>query len=120
MREQAEELDDVERCRQARRKLERRYGTLAGLCAHLRQLEKRRARNIALGRRLLQTGTSRVKVRRTRAGRAVALVAIGVLALAAATAHAAATWTPTGSMGTEWRHTPRVQLPPAVARYSVS
>ena len=67
MHEHAEELDDVERCRQARRKLERRYRTLAGLCAHLRQLEKRRARNIALGRRLLETGTSRVKARQPKA-----------------------------------------------------
>lgn len=74
MRAYAEELDDVERCRQARRKLERRYRTLAGLCAHLRQLEKRRGRNMALGSRMLRTSTSGDNGRRTRAGRAVSLV----------------------------------------------
>jgi hypothetical protein len=104
MREQAEELDDVERCRRARRRLERRYGTLAGLCAHLRQLEKRRPRNMAEGRRLLGTGSG-VKVRRAGAGRKATAAAIFLplllpLLLLSATAHAAETWTPAGSMET--------------------
>ena len=53
MHEFEEEIDDVERCRQARRALERRFRTLEALCAHIQREEKKSARNIAMARRLL-------------------------------------------------------------------
>ena len=48
VRRPAEEIDDVERCRQARRALERRYKTLDGLCAHFMRLQRKRSANIGL------------------------------------------------------------------------
>lgn len=69
------EIDDVERCRQARRAIERRCGTLKGLYNCLLRLQTKRSRNIAMGQRLLvEHGTSAVRTatskRRQRANAA--------------------------------------------------
>lgn len=54
MHEVVEEVGFMERCRRARREVERRYPTMAALCAHYRRLDKKRKRNIEAGLRFLK------------------------------------------------------------------
>ena len=53
MRQCAGEVEDVERCRRARRTLEHRFKTLDGLYAYFLSLQRKRGRNVARGQRLL-------------------------------------------------------------------
>lgn len=48
-----EEIDDVERLRQVRRGLEREFRTIDRLGTHIRRQEKKRSKNLAMGRKLL-------------------------------------------------------------------
>lgn len=65
--------DDIERLRKVRSELDHEFKTVARLGAFLRRQEKRCARNIAMGRKLLETShkpklraASRTRVTRSR------------------------------------------------------
>jgi len=70
MRVNYDQMDIVEHCRHAREAIQRRYKTLEGLYQHLLRVEKKSAKNIAWGRRLLaerdaaRTGIARSPQRR--------------------------------------------------------
>ncbi|MGD0091809.1 MAG: hypothetical protein ABSE73_17995 [Planctomycetota bacterium] len=53
MRVNYDKMDIMEHCRHAREAIQRRYKTLDGLYQHYLRLEKKYAKNIAWGRRLL-------------------------------------------------------------------
>ena len=53
MKKSYDEMDDLERCLQARREIERQFKTPAKLGAFMRKEERKSARNIAMAKRLL-------------------------------------------------------------------